>query len=31
VRLHFDPPRLESDEGKGDRAREHLEKLRGKV
>ena len=28
VRLHLDPPRLESDEGKGDRAREHLRELR---
>jgi hypothetical protein len=31
VRLHLDAPRVESDEGKGDRAREHLEKLRGKL
>jgi hypothetical protein len=27
VRLDLDSPRLESDEGKGDRAREHTPKL----
>lgn len=29
MRLHLHPPRLEADEGKGDRAREHTRKLRG--
>ena len=28
VRLHLHPPRLEADEGKGDRAREHASTLR---
>ena len=28
VRLHLDAPRLEADEGKGDRAREHPARLR---
>jgi hypothetical protein len=29
MRLHLDAPRLEADEGKGDRAREHASTLRG--
>ena len=28
MRLHLHPPRLEADEGKGDRAREHASTLR---
>jgi hypothetical protein len=31
MRLHLHPPRLEADEGKGDRAREHTRKLRGQL
>jgi len=31
MRLHLHPPRLEADEGKGDRAREHASTLRHEV
>jgi hypothetical protein len=31
VRLDLDAPRLEADEGKGNRAREHPSTLRGEL